>query len=95
MPITRTSQHVYNRLFSFIALLSSCANAMQVLDYQNCAHTLLPLVASAYALFFMGESMMAMYRAFEVGCMYEADGPAQISACIHAHTAITCLLTGP
>jgi hypothetical protein len=34
----------------------------QVLDYQNCAHTLLPLVASAYALHFMGNAMMAMYR---------------------------------
>jgi hypothetical protein len=33
-----------------------------VLDYQNCAHTLLPLVASAYALHFMGNAMMAMYR---------------------------------
>jgi acyl-CoA oxidase len=37
----------------------------QVLDYQNVAHTLLPLVASAYALHFMGESMMGMYHQFE------------------------------
>ena len=38
---------------------------MQVLDYQNVAHTLLPLVASAYVLHFMGESMMGMYHKFE------------------------------
>ncbi len=38
---------------------------VQVLDYQNCANTLLPLVAGAYALHFMGNSMMAMYRSFE------------------------------
>ncbi|GLI67460.1 hypothetical protein VaNZ11_011657 [Volvox africanus] len=38
---------------------------LQVLDYQNCAATLLPLIACAYALFFMGEAMMAMYRQFE------------------------------
>jgi len=37
----------------------------QVLDYQNTAHTLLPLVAGAYALTFMGESMMRLYRGFE------------------------------
>lgn len=37
----------------------------QVLDYQNTSHTLLPLVASAYALHFMGETMMAMYKQFE------------------------------
>lgn len=34
----------------------------QVLDYQNCAATLLPLLAAAYALTFMGEDMMGMYR---------------------------------
>ncbi len=34
----------------------------QVLDYQNCAHTLLPLISSAYALWFMGEDMMRMYK---------------------------------
>mmetsp|Transcript_25494 Transcript_25494/g.55452 ORF Transcript_25494/g.55452 Transcript_25494/m.55452 type:complete len:695 (+) Transcript_25494:125-2209(+) len=37
----------------------------QVLDYQNVSNTLLPLVGSAYALHFMGESMMAMYHKFE------------------------------
>ncbi|GAX78870.1 hypothetical protein CEUSTIGMA_g6309.t1 [Chlamydomonas eustigma] len=37
----------------------------QVLDYQNVAHTLLPLVASAYALQFMGEAMMDKYHQFE------------------------------
>ncbi len=37
----------------------------QVLDYQNCSATLLPLLASSYALHFMGEAMMAMYRQFE------------------------------
>lgn len=37
----------------------------QVLDYQNCAHTLLPLVSAAYALFFMGQSMWEMYNTFE------------------------------
>jgi hypothetical protein len=36
-----------------------------VLDYQNCSHTLLPLVASAYALWFMGNHMMALYNQFE------------------------------
>lgn len=38
---------------------------IQVLDYQNCAATLLPLIASSYALYFMGEAMMGMYRQFE------------------------------
>ncbi|KAG2435906.1 hypothetical protein HXX76_007101 [Chlamydomonas incerta] len=38
---------------------------LQVLDYQNCAATLLPLLASAYALTFMGEDMMTMYKKFE------------------------------
>jgi acyl-CoA oxidase len=38
---------------------------MQVLDYQNTSATLLPLIASAYALHYMGESMMAMYNQFE------------------------------
>ncbi|GLC45233.1 hypothetical protein PLESTB_000722200 [Pleodorina starrii] len=38
---------------------------LQVLDYQNCAATLLPLIASSYALSFMGEEMMSMYRRFE------------------------------
>lgn len=33
-----------------------------MLDYQNCAHTLLPLVSSAYALWFMGEHMMGLYN---------------------------------
>lgn len=37
----------------------------QVLDYQNCSHTLLPLIASAYALWFMGDRMMAQYKQFE------------------------------
>jgi hypothetical protein len=35
---------------------------LQVLDYQNCAGTLLPLVAGAYALWIMGDEMMAMYK---------------------------------
>ncbi|GFR44234.1 hypothetical protein Agub_g5369 [Astrephomene gubernaculifera] len=38
---------------------------LQVLDYQNCAATLLPLLASSYALSFMGAAMMERYRAFE------------------------------
>jgi len=38
----------------------------QVLDYQNTAGTLLPLIANTYALHFMGESMMKMYKQFEV-----------------------------
>lgn len=33
-----------------------------MLDYQNCAGTLLPLVAGAYALWFMGDDMMRMYK---------------------------------
>lgn len=37
----------------------------QVLDYQNTSHTLLPLVSAAYALTFMGDRMMGMYRQFE------------------------------
>jgi len=41
------------------------ARELQVLDYQNCAYTLLPLISSAYALWFMGEDMMAMYNKFE------------------------------
>lgn len=38
---------------------------LQVIDYQNSAAQLFPLVASAFALTFMGKSMMAMYRSFE------------------------------
>eukprot|EP00884_Botryococcus_braunii_P015671 jgi/Botrbrau1/2788/Bobra.0125s0001.1 len=38
---------------------------LQVLDYQNTANDLLPLVATAYALIFMGKSAMEMYRKFE------------------------------
>ncbi|KXZ49049.1 hypothetical protein GPECTOR_23g135 [Gonium pectorale] len=34
-------------------------------ELQNCAATLLPLLAAAYALTFMGDAMMAMYRQFE------------------------------
>ena len=37
----------------------------QVLDYQNTAHDLLPLVAAAYALVFAGRDAMARFRAFE------------------------------
>lgn len=37
----------------------------QVLDYQNVAHSLLPLVAASYGLWFMGERLMALYTAFE------------------------------
>ena len=37
----------------------------QVMDYENVSHTLIPLVASSYALIFMGKSMMDMYRKFE------------------------------
>ena len=37
----------------------------QVLDYQNCSYTLLPLVASTYALTFMGETLFGMYQRFE------------------------------
>lgn len=37
----------------------------QVMDYENVSHTLIPLIASAYALLFMGKSMMQMYRKFE------------------------------
>lgn len=38
---------------------------LQVIDYQNSSYTLFPLVASAYALIFMGKSMMQMYKGFE------------------------------
>ncbi|KAK9826538.1 hypothetical protein WJX74_001334 [Apatococcus lobatus] len=38
---------------------------LQVLDYQNLAATLLPLVASAYALIFMGKASSDMYKRFE------------------------------
>ncbi|MEW5313953.1 MAG: hypothetical protein WDW38_005483 [Sanguina aurantia] len=38
---------------------------LQVLDYQNVSHTLLPLVSAAYALHFTAESMVAMYKGFE------------------------------
>lgn len=37
----------------------------QVLDYQNVAAALLPLVAGAYALIFQGQAAMAAYQAFE------------------------------
>lgn len=36
-----------------------------MLDYQNVANVLLPLVGATYALHFMGESMMDMYHKFE------------------------------
>lgn len=38
---------------------------VQVLDYQNTAADLLPLLAQAYALLFMGKSGMDMYKDFE------------------------------
>ncbi|EIE26831.1 acyl-CoA oxidase [Coccomyxa subellipsoidea C-169] len=38
---------------------------VQVLDYQNTAADLLPLLASSYALIFMGKAGMAMYSEFE------------------------------
>ncbi|BDA40509.1 Peroxisomal acyl-coenzyme A oxidase 1 [Coccomyxa sp. Obi] len=38
---------------------------VQVLDYQNTAADLLPLLASSYALIFMGKAGMAMYSQFE------------------------------
>ncbi|KAG2488798.1 hypothetical protein HYH03_012598 [Edaphochlamys debaryana] len=41
------------------------ARELQVLDYQNCAASLLPLLAASYALTFMGDAMMAMYKQFE------------------------------
>jgi acyl-CoA oxidase len=41
------------------------ARELQVLDYQNVAAELLPRVAAAYALTFMGDAMMAMYKSFE------------------------------
>ncbi|KAK9824680.1 hypothetical protein WJX72_012328 [[Myrmecia] bisecta] len=38
---------------------------LQVLDYQNTAAELLPLLAASYALIFMGKSAMGMYKQFE------------------------------
>lgn len=38
---------------------------LQVLDYQNVAHTLIGLTASAYACWFMGQNMQARYQKFE------------------------------
>jgi hypothetical protein len=35
---------------------------LQVLDYQNCGHTLLGLVSNAYACWFMGQSMQQRYH---------------------------------
>ncbi len=35
---------------------------LQVLDYQNVAHTLIGLTASAYACWFMGQEMQARYQ---------------------------------
>lgn len=46
---------------------------LQVLDYQNTSHTLLPLVASAYAVHFMGETTMGMYKQFDKD-RYEQPG---------------------
>ncbi len=40
-------------------------SCVQVLDYQNVSHTLLPLLAAAYVLRFMGDEMVKMYRQFE------------------------------
>ncbi|KAK9805355.1 hypothetical protein WJX73_005736 [Symbiochloris irregularis] len=38
---------------------------LQVLDYQNTAHSLLPLLSTAYALIFMGKTAMQRYHDFE------------------------------
>ena len=38
------------------------ARELQVLDYQNCGGALIPLTATAYALWLMGAEMFAMYR---------------------------------
>lgn len=38
---------------------------LQVLDYDNVQQTLMPLLSRAYALIFMGRSMMAMYESFD------------------------------
>jgi acyl-CoA oxidase len=45
--------------------VGAAGRELQVLDYQNVAAELLPRVAAAYALTFMGDAMMGMYRAFE------------------------------
>lgn len=49
------------------ACLASCITntgqrELQVLDYQNCAYTLIGLTASAYACWFMGQNMQARYQ---------------------------------
>jgi len=43
---------------------SACAGQreLQVLDYQNCAYTLIGLTASAYACWFMGQNMQGRYQ---------------------------------
>jgi acyl-CoA oxidase len=38
------------------------ARELQVLDYQNCAGSLLPLMSAGYALWLMGDAMMDMYK---------------------------------
>lgn len=48
------------------ALLCGC---LQVLDYQNVANTLLPLVANAYAMHFMGEEMMGGLSSSNSTCL--------------------------
>lgn len=47
------------------------ARETQVLDYQNTAFDLLPLVATSYALIFQGAAAMAAYNAFDAA---RADG---------------------
>ena len=50
-----------------------------MLDYQNCAATLLPLVASAYALRCTGLHMQAMYSAYEARSNSEANDHAGLA----------------
>lgn len=53
----------------------------QVLDYQNTSHTLLPLVASAYAVHFMGESIYGLYKQFDKDRWGLGLGPRTAGVC--------------
>lgn len=47
---------------SFQHKLKTGQRELQVLDYQNVAHTLVGLTASAYACWFMGQNMQGRYQ---------------------------------
>jgi hypothetical protein len=52
----------FHRQETSFCVLHAGQRELQVLDYQNVAHTLIGLTASAYACWFMGQEMQARYQ---------------------------------